>query len=40
LARHPSSRLILLPGGHHSSIQHDAEMHGVTVRFFARALGG
>ena len=30
-------RLLLLPGGHHRSIQHDAEMHGESLRFMARA---
>jgi alpha-beta hydrolase superfamily lysophospholipase len=31
-------RYVELPGGHHQSIQHDAELLGVTVRFLARAL--
>jgi len=38
--RSPRSRLIALPGGHHQSIQHDAEMQAVSVRFIARALAG
>ena len=36
--RSPASRLIVLPGGHHRSIQHDAEMQAVSVRFIERAL--
>ncbi len=34
----PRSRLITLPGGHHRSIQHDAEMQAVSLRFIERAL--
>ncbi len=40
LATHPDSRLIVVPGGHHRSIQHDDELQAVTLRFLARALGG
>jgi alpha-beta hydrolase superfamily lysophospholipase len=36
--RHPDSRLIALPGGHHRSIQHDEELQAVSLRFIARAL--
>jgi len=36
----PRSRLITLPGGHHRSIQHDAEMQAVSLRFIERALAG
>jgi alpha-beta hydrolase superfamily lysophospholipase len=36
--RHPDSRLIAVPGGHHRSIQHDAELQGVSLRFVAGAL--
>lgn len=36
--RAAGSRLIVLPGGHHRSIQHDAELQAVSVRFIARAL--
>lgn len=32
-------RLLLLPGGHHRSIQHDAELQGESLRFIARTLG-
>lgn len=39
LAQHPDSRLIAVPGGHHRSIQHDAELQAVSLRFVARALG-
>jgi len=41
LARHlpaNGSRLITLPGGHHRSIQHDAELQAVSLRFIERAL--
>src|SRR5918911_1336760 len=36
----PASKLVVIPGGHHRSIQHDAELQGEAVRFLARALGG
>ena len=36
--RHPSSRLIAVPGGHHRSIQHDDELQAVSLKFIARAL--
>lgn len=32
------SKLIITPGGHHRSIQHDAELQGETVRWMSRAL--
>jgi pimeloyl-ACP methyl ester carboxylesterase len=32
-------RLIVVPGGHHRSIQHDQELQGVSLQFIARALG-
>jgi pimeloyl-ACP methyl ester carboxylesterase len=32
------SKLVVTPGGHHRSIQHDAELQGVCVRFLARAM--
>jgi pimeloyl-ACP methyl ester carboxylesterase len=35
----PGSKLVVVPGGHHRSIQHDAELQGVAVRWLARALG-
>jgi alpha-beta hydrolase superfamily lysophospholipase len=37
--RHPSSRLIVIPGGHHRSIQHDEELQAVSTRFIDHALG-
>ena len=33
------SRLIAVPGGHHRSIQHDAELQAVSLRFIEQALG-
>lgn len=37
--RHPASRLVAVPGGHHGSVQHDAELQGVALRWLRRALG-
>jgi pimeloyl-ACP methyl ester carboxylesterase len=34
----PASKLVTIPGGHHRSIQHDAELQGVAVRFLARSM--
>jgi fermentation-respiration switch protein FrsA (DUF1100 family) len=31
-------KLIVLPGGHHRSAQHDAELHGVALRWLEREL--
>ena len=36
--RHPGSRLIAVPGGHHRSIQHDEELQAVSLRFLMRSL--
>lgn len=36
--RSPASRLITVPGGHHRSIQHDAELQAVSLRFLDRTL--
>lgn len=33
-------RLLVVPGGHHRSLQHDLEMQAVSARFFADALDG
>jgi pimeloyl-ACP methyl ester carboxylesterase len=33
-------RLLLLPGGHHRSLQHDPEIQAESVRFIARAVRG
>jgi uncharacterized protein len=34
----PGSKLVVLPGGHHRSIQHDPELQGESLRFLTRAL--
>ena len=34
----PGSRLIAVPGGHHRSVQHDAELQAEAVRFLVRRL--
>lgn len=34
----PGSRLIVVPGGSHRSVQHDPELQGEAVRFLARSL--
>jgi fermentation-respiration switch protein FrsA (DUF1100 family) len=34
----PDSRLIVVPGGHHRSIQHDEELQAVSLRFIERAV--
>lgn len=36
----PGRKLVVLPGGHHRSIQHDAEMQGEALRFIERAFAG
>jgi pimeloyl-ACP methyl ester carboxylesterase len=33
-------KLIVLPGGHHQSAQHDAELQGVALRWMERSLRG
>jgi fermentation-respiration switch protein FrsA (DUF1100 family) len=33
-------RLLLLPGGHHRSLQHDGEMQAESIRFIDRAVRG
>ncbi len=33
-------KLIVLPGGHHRSAQHDLELHGIALRWMERALAG
>jgi uncharacterized protein len=38
LTRSRRSRLIVLPGGHHRSIQHDAEMQAISLQFIERAF--
>jgi uncharacterized protein len=37
-AREPR-KLILLPGGHHRSAQHDGELYGIALRWMERKLG-
>jgi pimeloyl-ACP methyl ester carboxylesterase len=34
----PLTRLLVLPGGHHRSVQHDAELQAEAVRFIRRAF--
>lgn len=34
----PGSRLVAVPGGHHRSVQHDAELQAYAARFLQRAL--
>jgi len=31
-------KLVILPGGHHRSVQHDSEMQGLALRFVSRAF--
>jgi uncharacterized protein len=38
LMRSPRSRLIVVPGGHHRSVQHDPDLQAVSIRFIERAL--
>ena len=39
-ARMPQKRLLELPGGHHRSVQHDAELQGESLRFILKAFAG
>ena len=32
-------KLVIVPGGHHRSVQHDPELQGVALRWMQRALG-
>jgi len=34
----PGSRLVVAPGGHHGSVQHDPELQALAVRFIVRAV--
>jgi fermentation-respiration switch protein FrsA (DUF1100 family) len=36
-AAHEPKRLLLIPGGHHRSLQHDLELQSLTLRFIQRA---
>lgn len=38
--RHPESRLVTVPGGHHRSVQHDPELRALSLRFLDRRLAG
>lgn len=35
---HPHSRLIAVPGGHHRSVQHDAELQATSLRWLRQAF--
>ena len=37
-ARHPRSELVIVPGGHHRSVQHDAELQGHSLRWLRGAI--
>jgi pimeloyl-ACP methyl ester carboxylesterase len=37
-ARAPQAKLVIAPGGHHRSVQHDAELQGEALRWLRRAL--
>jgi uncharacterized protein len=37
-ARAPQAKLVIVPGGHHRSVQHDAELQGEALRWLRRAL--
>ena len=39
-ARHPRSRLVVAPDGHHRSVQNDEELQGESLRFIAGAFAG
>ena len=36
----PQTKLVVVPGGHHRSIQHDAELQGMALRWVRRTLAG
>jgi uncharacterized protein len=35
----PNAELIVVPGGHHRSVQHDAELQGHALRWLRRVMG-
>jgi dipeptidyl aminopeptidase/acylaminoacyl peptidase len=35
-----ASKLVIVPGGHHRSVQHDPELQASALRWLERALGG
>jgi alpha-beta hydrolase superfamily lysophospholipase len=39
-AAHEPKRLLVLPGGHHRSLQHDLELQAVSRRFIEKAVAG
>jgi uncharacterized protein len=39
-AAHDPKRLVILPGGHHRSLQHDMELQALSRRFILDAAGG
>jgi uncharacterized protein len=39
-AAHDPKRLVILPGGHHRSLQHDLELQALSRRFILDAAGG
>ena len=38
-SRNPRSELLVVPGGHHRSVQHDAELQGHALRWLRRVMG-
>jgi pimeloyl-ACP methyl ester carboxylesterase len=36
--RAPQAKLVIVPGGHHRSVQHDAELQGVVLRWLRQVL--
>ena len=38
-AAHEPKRLVIVPGGHHRSLQHDMEMQDLSRRFVVDAVG-
>ncbi|MEO8688239.1 MAG: alpha/beta fold hydrolase [Solirubrobacteraceae bacterium] len=39
-ARDPRSELVVVPGGHHRSVQHDAELQGHSLRWLRGVISG
>ena len=37
---HPRSELVVVPGGHHRSVQHDAELQGHSLRWLRGVISG
>jgi uncharacterized protein len=36
----PSSKVVIVPGGHHRSVAHDPELQGESIRFLLRSMRG